>query len=120
MKLSQILFSINGCKNVLTVVSVASEQLVVTDEVRASAEMRPLGNEDFLDEGEVVDDDAGSGAQGETVDVAVDLGQRGERDEGVGVLAEDVEVAKHRPGGGSRGLRGVRALPASLGQQQYD
>lgn len=96
------------------------------DEVRASAEVRPLAYEHLLDEGEVVDDNASDGAESETEDVPVDLGEGGERDERVGMFAEEMEVAEHRPGGGSRRrevLRGdrqreVRRRPLPTGRQQ--
>lgn len=79
------------------------------DEVRAASEVRALADEHLLDEGEVVDDDARDGAECQTIDVAVHLGECGERDEGVGMFAEKVEVSEYRPGGGSRGREVLRS-----------
>lgn len=110
----------------LTVVSVTPEEFVEPDEVRASAEMRPLADEHLLDEGEVVDDDTSDGAESEAEDVPVDLGEGSERDEGVGMFTEKMEVAEHRPRGGTRRCevprgdrqREVRYHPLPAGRQQ--
>lgn len=113
-------------KILLTVVSVTPEQFVEADEVRAAAKVRALADEHLLDEGEVVDDDASHRAESEAEDVAVDLGEGGERDEGVGMFAEEMEVAEDRPGGGTGGRevlrddreREVRHHPLPAGRQQ--
>lgn len=110
----------------LTVVPVTPEEFVEPDEVRASAEVRPLADEHLLDEGEVVDDHTSYGAESEAEDVPVDLGEGGERDEGVRMFTEEMEVAKHRPRGGTRRCevprgdrqREVRYHPLPAGRQQ--
>lgn len=113
-------------KVLLTVVSVTPEEFVEPDEVGAAAEVWALADEHLLDQGEVVDDDAWDGAKSEAEDVAVDLGEGGERDEGVGMFSEEMEVAEDRPGGGTgrrEVLRGdrqreVRHHPLPAGRQQ--
>jgi len=63
---------------VLTVVTVASEQHVVPDEVGTPAELGPVGDEHLFDGRIVVDHDARHGAHGYGVDRPVPVGQLGE------------------------------------------
>lgn len=62
----------------LTIIAVATKELVEADEVGSIAELWTLGDEDLLNELEAVDDNTRHGAQGNAVDVAVYFGQGGQ------------------------------------------
>lgn len=62
----------------LTIIAVAAKELVEADEVGSVTELGALGDEDLLNELEVVDDNTRRGAQGNAVDVAVYFGQGGQ------------------------------------------
>lgn len=96
----------------LTVVTVAAEELVEAEEVGSSAEVAALGDENLLDEWVAVDDDAGRGAEGQSVDVPVDLGERREGLEGHFVATQKVQVAQYGPSPRTRRSRQSRRLAA--------
>lgn len=81
---------INLCSYVLTVVAIATEQLVETYEVRSAAEVCTLRDQYLFNETEVVNDNAWYRAESDAVYGPVYLGQRCETLEGYLVLAKQM------------------------------
>lgn len=94
---------------ILTVVAIAGEQHVVPDEIRAAAELGPVGDEHFFDGRIIVDDDARHGAHGHGVDRPVLASQLGKPSERLLVVpGKRVQRAEYRVCGRAveNGLRG--------------
>lgn len=74
----------------LTIIAIASEELMKSDEIRASPEVSALGDEHLLDEIEVVDDHTLCGPESDAEHIAVLLAERRERLEGRFVRAQQM------------------------------